>query len=256
MVLVPGTSDYATGDVRVAFLVVTNTARAVSRPKADVWVARSRNAEPFVHTTATLEHIGLPGSAPAGGDVTSIYVAHFRAQRPGVYWLLARPIGGLRIGGVHDVDVKARSVTPAIGARALPSHTPTLASAPLRLLTTSVPPDRPLLRYSVADSLRAHVPFVLTFATPRFCSSRTCGPVVDVVGAARRAFAGTGIRFIHVEIYRDNIPTKGENEWVRQWHLPTEPWTFLVGRDGRVKAKFEGAISLGELSAAIRKDLA
>ena len=76
--------------------------------------------------------------------------------------------------------------TPEVGEKAYPSRTPTLASTHGRVaqLTTRVPPDRALLRYSVRDSLAAHVPFVLTFATPRWCSSRTCGPVVDVVDAA------------------------------------------------------------------------
>jgi hypothetical protein len=102
--------------------------------------------------------------------------------------------------------------------------------------------------------LRAHVPFVVTFATPRYCSSRTCGPVVDVVERTRRRFANDGsIRFIHVEIYEDNDPRKGENRWVREWRLPSEPWTFLVGRDGRIKAKFEGSISSRELELAVRR---
>jgi hypothetical protein len=168
--------------------------------------------------------------------------------------VLARPIGRVSIGGVREVLVRKRAASPAVGARAAPSATPTLASVTGRAakITTRVPPDRGLLRYSIAESLRAHVPFVVTFATPRYCSSRTCGPVVDVVDATRRRFAGAAIRFIHVEIYRDNDPRKGENRWVREWHLPTEPWTFLVGRDGRIKAKFEGPVSTRELALAVR----
>jgi hypothetical protein len=253
--LIAGTSDYAPGDVRVSFLVVTDRGKPVSRPSADVWVARGRDAEPFEHTVAKLEPIGVPGgySEP---HADSIYVAHVRLARPGRYWLLARPKGGdVRIGGIHDVDVKSHSAAPAVGARAFPSKTPTLGTAPIRMLTTRIPPDRELLRYSVAGSLAAHVPFVVVFATPRFCSSRTCGPVVDVVDRVRQRFAGTSIRFIHVEIYEDNDPAKGENKWVGQWRLPTEPWTFLVGRDGRIKAKFEGSVSASELGAAVRAKL-
>jgi glutathione peroxidase-family protein len=40
---------------------------------------------------------------------------------------------------------------------------------------------------------------------------------------------------------------------MRQWGLQSEPWTFLVGRDGLVKAKFEGSVSAAELEAAIRR---
>ena len=89
------------------------------------------------------------------------------------------------------------------------------------------------------------------FATPKFCESRTCGPVVDVVDAVRKRFAGKGVRFIHVEIYRGNDPQNGLNRWGREWPLPSEPWTFAVGRDGRIKAKFEGS-GVGELAAAVR----
>jgi hypothetical protein len=250
--LIPGTNDYSPGDVRVSFLVVDQQGRVVARPRARVWIARSRSAVPFATSTATLEPVGLgPGSA----DVSSIYVTHLRVPKPGHYWIVARPVGGRPIGGIRDVVVRRASASPAVGAKAYPSKTPTLADAPFYRLTTRRPPDLALLRASVASSLRAHKPFVLVFATPRWCESRTCGPVVDVADAARRRFAGRGIRFIHVEIYRDNNPAKGFNRWVQEWHLPSEPWTFLVGSDGRIKAKFEGAVSLAELSTAIRRDL-
>jgi hypothetical protein len=45
------------------------------------------------------------------------------------------------------------------------------------------------------------------------------------------------------------------NRWVREWHLPSEPWTFLVGRDGRIKGKFDGSVSVRELEHAVRADL-
>ena len=92
---------------------------------------------------------------------------------------------------------------------------------------------------------------MVVFATPKFCTSRTCGPVVDVVRVVARRFRARGIRFIHVEIYKDNDPSLGRNQWVKEWRLPTEPWVFLVGADGRIKAKFEGAVSVAELSAAL-----
>ena len=130
-----------------------------------------------------------------------------------------------------------RPQAPAVGDRAVPSRTPTLASAhgDAALVTTASPPDRSLLRYSVAESLAAHAPFVLVFATPKYCQSRTCGPVVDVAQAVQKRFAGTGVRFIHVEIYQDNNPAQGFNRWVKEWRLPSEPFVFLVGRDGRIK---------------------
>ena len=60
---------------------------------------------------------------------------------------------------------------------------------------------------------------------------------------------------MHVEVYRHNDPQQGYNRWMRQWGLLSEPWVFLVGADGRVKAKFEGSVSAAELAAAVRSKL-
>ena len=250
-----GASEFVPRAVRYPFLVIRNDAKPVERPAATVWVAKSRSSAPFARIRARLEPIGVPGrSEPAFGGVTRIYVAHLRVPRPGRYWLVAQP-NGARIQAVGVLDVGARSRSTAIGAKAPRSQTPTLATAPAEQITTSRPPDVPLLRYSVAGSLAAHRPFVVTFATPRFCTSRTCGPVVDVVEAVRRRFERRGVRFIHVEVFNRNDPSRGYNRWMREWGLASEPWVFLVGADGRVKAKFEGSVSEAELAAAVRAKL-
>ena len=242
------------GDVRYSFLVIKHDARPVERPRARVWLARSRSGRPFQTATATLEQIGPPGTHEvASGGVGHIYVAHLRIRRPGTYWLVAQP-AGVNVQAYGELQVAARSQSPALGSRAPSSDTPTLAGGlPIERLTTRIPPDRALLRYSVASSLAAHKPFVVTFATPRYCESRTCGPVVDVVDYVRRRLAARGIRFIHVEVYDRNVPSRGYNRWMKQWHLSTEPWTFVVGADGRIKAKFMGSLSAPELEAAVSR---
>jgi hypothetical protein len=245
--------------MRFSFLVVRRDGSVVDRPAARVWISTGLRKEAYQQARAVLEPIGVPGkSEAASGHATQIYVARIRAPRPGKYWVLAEPVGSVRpVQAVGNVTVSARSAEPAVGAKAIPSRTPTLATERnLAKLTTATPPDRALLRYSVAATLAARKPFVLVFATPKLCLSRTCGPVVDVVEAVRRKFAKTEIRFIHVEIYEDNDPARGYNRWVKQWRLPSEPWTFLVGRDGRIKAKFEGSVSVAELAAAVRRHLA
>ncbi len=254
---VPGTNDYAAGPVRVSFLLIDNQGAPVNRARARVWVAASDDARPFAQTTATLEPVGVPGSDAAAGDITRLYVAHFIVPRPGTYTVVAESTGPKPMQAELHIQVREHPQAPAVGSQAIASQTPTIASTHgnLKELTTRTPPDTALLRYSVAGSIAAHKPFVLVFATPKFCTSRTCGPVVDVVDAVRKQFAGSGIRFIHVEIYTDNNPGLPVNKWVKQWHLPTEPWTFLVGADGRIKARFEGSVSTGELAAAVRQYL-
>lgn len=253
--LIQGTADYAVGHVRVTFLVIDSKSRSIERPHARVWVGPSLDAPPTTTTQAALEPIGIPGkSESATGGVTRIYVARFTLSKPGKYTLVAQP-DGAKIQGIANLDVRRHPQAPAVGDKAIPSRTPTLASADgdVASLTTADPPDLSLLHYSVADSVKAHAPFVLVFATPKFCTSRTCGPVVDVAQAVQRRFADSGVRFIHVEVYTDNNPAQGFNRWFREWRLPSEPWVFLVGRDGRIKARFEGSVSDAELSAAVRQ---
>ena len=254
--VVPGTENHEPGDVRVSFLVVDAENAVVALPTARVWVSESLDAPPFLEDEAKLERIGLPGGDEA--DATHIYVARLQLPKPGKYWLLAEPEGGGdKVQALGNVVVVSNDDPPDVGDPAVPSQTPTLASTngDTASLTTRTPPDETLLRHSVADSLAAEVPFVVTFATPKFCSSRTCGPVVDVVEEVSRRFDEEKVRFIHVEVFEKNDPALGFNKWLREWKLPTEPWTFLVGADGTIRERFEGTVSVNELEAAVREKL-
>jgi hypothetical protein len=249
--VVPGSSDFGTGTVRFTFLVIDGQGRVVTRPTARIWLARGLKSRPFAQTTARAEPIGVAGSEP--GEAKEIFVAQLELAEPGTYWLLAEPVGGRRIQAVGNVVVREQTVAPDVGAQAVASDTPTLENATLAQLTTATKPDRALYRSSIAAALAAKSPFVVVFATPKYCTSRTCGPVVDVVSTVRRRHAGDGVDFIHVEIYRDNDPTKGENRWVREWKLPSEPWVFVVGADGKILDRFEGTVSVRELDAAVSR---
>lgn len=249
--VVAGTQTHVPGDVRVSFLVVDGEGAPVLIPTARVWVARALEERPFLETTASLERIGVPGLAEA--DATHIYVARLALPEPGTYWLLAEPEGGEPVQALGNVVVAAEDPVPDAGAPVPASETPTLASVggDAARITTRVPPDESLLRHSVADSLRAGVPFVVTFSTPKFCASRTCGPVVDVVEEVARRFEGEDVRFIHVEVFEDNDPAKGYNRWMQEWGLETEPWTFVVGGDGKLVERYEGVVSVKELEASV-----
>src|SRR5207245_7669574 len=84
--LAQGTSDYAVGSIRVAFLVIDSRAKPILRPRARVWVGTSLDSQPVVTTEASLEPIGIPGKSEAAvGGATSIYVARFRLAKPGKY---------------------------------------------------------------------------------------------------------------------------------------------------------------------------
>ena len=246
-------SDFAAGRNRVTFLLVRDDNSLVRAPLADVYYQPLAGG-PTKKTAAGLMPIGVKASPAEKDDVKEIYVATLELPRTGKQWVVIQP-RGVRYQGFQILDVKAKPTAVAVGEKAPPSNNPTLATKSASEITTSRPPDTELLRYSVAESVKAKAPFVVTFATPAFCESRTCGPTVDVVEAVRKRFEAKGIRFIHVEIYEDNLPGNGVNRWVKEWKLPTEPWVFVVDRDGVVRDRFEGAISVAELEQSVRSNL-
>ena len=187
--ITPGNADFGPGRVRLTFLIIDGQGGVVTRPSARIWIARGLKERPFARTTARSEEIGVEGSDPA--DATAIFVTTLQLQEAGTYWLLAEPVGGRKIQAVGTVVVKERTAAPNVGDRVPASETPTLASTgdDLASLTTAKVPDLELYRKSIDDSVRDQWGFVVVFATPKYCTSRTCGPVVDVVSTVRRKHA-------------------------------------------------------------------
>ncbi len=152
-----------------------------------------------------------------------------------------------------NFDVTEQSSTPAVGERPPAVDTPTAGDVEsLGAISTDSDPDPRFYRLSIADALRSGRPSVITFATPKFCESATCGPTLEIVKRVSKGFPD--MNFIHVEPYK--LPIRAERKVVPaagRWGLPTEPWVFVVGSDGRVAAKFEGIVGAPELRRALNE---
>ena len=146
------------------------------------------------------------------------------------------------------------SNVPRPGQMAPRVHTPTAADVggDSSQITTRVPPDTQN-QVDYADAL-GREPVMLLFATPRFCQSRVCGPVVDVAEQVKREY-GDEAAFIHMEIFKDDEPGKVRPQ-VRAFNLPSEPWLFAIDREGRVSATIEGAVGVAGMTAAVKKAVA
>ena len=140
---------------------------------------------------------------------------------------------------------------PDVGQPAPRIHTPTAASVggDLSRIDTRIPHDD-MHDVDFADILGTK-PVVLLFATPQFCQSRVCGPVVDEAEQLKQRF-GDRVAFIHMEIYNDNDPNKGTRPQVNAFRLPSEPWLFVIARNGIIRTRIEGAFSTTELERAVR----
>jgi hypothetical protein len=141
---------------------------------------------------------------------------------------------------------------PKVGEKAPKISTPTAddAGGDLAKITTRLPPDTQN-RVDYADALGKE-PIILLFATPQFCQSRVCGPVVDVAEEVKEQY-GDEAAFIHMEIYNDNDPSKGVRPQVRAFHLPSEPWLFAIDRQGVIRAEVEGAFGVDRLTNVVKE---
>jgi hypothetical protein len=160
-------------------------------------------------------------------------------------------------------QVADKSSTPAIGSRAPITKTPTLADVggDVQRLSTDQHPDPSFYRVSVDQAIKKHEPFVLVFATPAFCTSRQCGPTLDAVKAIAKD--APKITFINVEPYKllftggrlqPVLDARGQlqaTDVTDAWGLLTEPWIFVVDRDGIVRGSYAVIASPEELKAAI-----
>jgi len=246
--------------VRIPFAVFDKggTQRRVDGGRAQVWLGRTPTDRAVGPFPAREEIVAADGVPREEGDVDQILVAHPAIPRPGGWYMVATyTVDGKPSSAHTGLSLLAKERSPAVGEPAPRSETPTLRSTggDLAALSTAERPERALLEHSVAESIDDRVPFVVVFATPRFCQSRLCGPVVEIVAQVQRELRASGMRFIHVEVYDGNDPENGTNAWFREWRLETEPWVFVVGGDGRVRSKFEGSVSPRELEAAARAAL-
>jgi hypothetical protein len=165
---------------------------------------------------------------------------------------LIKEDGELRGKLLPSAVVGEFSSIPRPGERAPLIHTPTAADVggDLAKITTRVPPDTQN-KVDYADALGKE-PILLLFATPQFCESRVCGPVVDVAEQVQQE-TGDKAAFIHMEIYNDNDPGKGVRPQVRAFHLPSEPWLFAINRHGVVSSVVEGAFGLERMHEVVDK---
>lgn len=151
-----------------------------------------------------------------------------------------------------SAEVGEFTAIPRVGEPAPSIHTPTAADVDgdLSKLTTRTPPDTQN-EVDYADAL-GREPIVLLFATPQFCQSRVCGPVVDVTEQGKQEY-GEKAAFIHMEIYNENDPGRDVRPQVRDFSLPSEPWLFTIDRNGIVSDAVEGAFGSELLDEAIEQ---
>ncbi len=99
-------------------------------------------------------------------------------------------------------------------------------------------PVCPLHDVTLPQAVAEGGPVALLVATPAFCQIAICGPVLDVLVAAKDEHPG--IRFVHAEVYAD--PAKGLEAYapvVAPLGLHFEPCLILAGPGGTVVERLD-----------------
>lgn len=165
-------------------------------------------------------------------------------------------------------EVQPDASVIAVGDEAPASDTPTLADVDgdVSLISTDTEPVEAFYETSVADAVAAGKPFVLAFATPKFCATAQCGPTLDRLKPI--AAANPDLTVINVEPYQleavdgqlqpvttGDPPSLVPAAATTEWGLVAEPWVFVVDADGIVTASYMLIFSDEELESAIAEVL-
>jgi hypothetical protein len=257
LVIAPAAQVFDVGENRYPFGVFTRGNEQVSDADVALYFAKDEGGPVTGPLPAQVTSLEVKPAYRAVGDegpaeAKTVYVVpkvDFDRKGPWVAIAMIKGKEGLEASRVPSPVVGADQV-PQVGEKAPLIHTPTAADVggDLAKIDTRNPHDQ-MHEVDFADALDEQ-PIVLVFATPALCQSRVCGPVVDVAQQVADEYEGKA-DFIHMEVYNDNDPGKGIRPQLRTYHLPTEPWTFLIDRNGVVRDRIEGAYGVPELEAAM-----
>ncbi|MCH8848619.1 MAG: hypothetical protein IIC32_06565 [Chloroflexi bacterium] len=214
-----------------------------------------------VATWRTIEsvtpHLHADGETHPHREFRGIYVVDaVEFPKPGIWTAefdVSGAYGGPRVSDAA-FEVSAGPTAPGVGERVPATQNLTIHDVASFAEISSRAVEDDMHEVSVAQALEGGKPFVVVFASPAFCVSAMCGPVTDTIAAAHDRFRGRA-EFIHIEPW-DLAVARGEGRLVAapvmdEWRLPTEPWTFVVGADGRVVKRFEGLVTGDEVAAAL-----
>jgi hypothetical protein len=258
LVVAPAGQVVDVGVNRIAFGVFTLGGEQVDDADIALYFASGPNAPAQGPFPARVESLKTPPAfrAKTTSDdptaATSVYVVpRVEVGRRGELAMIAlvRRDGKLEATRLPSLVVGKFDDIPDVGEMAPRIHTPTADEVrDIGEIDTRIPPDS-MHDVDFADVL-GKKPILLVFATPQLCQSRVCGPTVDIEEEVKSRI-GDRAAFIHMEVYNDNEIPKGVRPQLRAFNLETEPWAFVVDRNGRITARLEGAFGADELTQAL-----
>jgi hypothetical protein len=247
-------------DARVTFALIdaadTSGTKRLTGGSIKVYASTGEDAPAIGPVTATYHDEGL---RDARGGSKGVYVVRLNVDKPGNWLLLAvgKPDGATReLYGGAAYPAVARVSGPTPGGEAISVATPTVADhrgvEPFctRVDTAANPAPCSMHAVSLDVALGNGKPTVFNIGTPKFCTSQTCGPVIDVIQTVAMEFAGR-VNFVHAEVYRDDKPDTIQRQLLAPapaaWGLTAEPITYWIKPDGTITERIVGPVDVAEV---------
>lgn len=167
-------------------------------------------------------------------------------------WRIATEVDGE--SAVIDIQVMPSGELPAVpvvGEQLISVPTPTLDNARgVDPICTAEPPC-PLHTTSLDAAIGGDKAIAFLIATPAFCQTAICGPVLDLLVARMEEFADV-VTMVHAEVYPSE-ETAGQmtTDAVRAYGLAWEPSLFLALPDSTITHRLDYTYDEAELDAAL-----
>lgn len=253
----PGTGEL-TGTLLVLIpsqgVLVTGTEQRIPLAVADpegVPIREGLEPREFQIRTETGESVVVEAEPHTDGVPTPYYPVRFTPTEAGVHELTAVGEDGFNS---LTFEVGTSSPIPGGGQPLPPVDTPTTDAArgvdPICTRT----PACDLHDVTLTDALAAGGPVALLVATPEFCQTALCGPVLDLLIEALEDFPT--VTAIHAEVYADprggDDPTAGGIAPVaEEYALAFEPTLYLADASGTIVSRLDGVYDRVELQQAL-----
>ncbi len=248
---------------RLPFVIIDQVTGAPIRPTSVTVAAVAPIGEggalipfPTSFTPVTFHGEGLSEGADDGLATDGAFVAMLDFDQPGPdanpWWIWVEADGRY---AVAPLVVKAEGLVVQPGAPAPTASSPTVAD-PLGAdpVCTRLPDICPLHEHSLADLIGAGRPIVVMFSTPARCSTRVCGPTLELLLAEMSSAVDT-VDFVHVEIYQ-NLTSNDIVSTVGAWSLPSDPWLFGIDPAGNVVVRMDGIFDQADIRDVIAQTAA
>jgi hypothetical protein len=160
-------------------------------------------------------------------------------------------VDGAPVEASFTVSAPDSVQVPGPGDPLVPVVTPTTTDA--RGVTPICTREQicPLHDVTLEQAMGEGKPIALLIATPAFCQTAVCGPVLDILLTQHDEFADR-VRMVHAEVYAHPEESLDETtEAVQAYRLTYEPVLFLAGADGMVETRLDNLYDEVEVRAAL-----